>query len=67
MKKYIIYITVMVTVIVAFVVVLNFFPRSEYSELERRELTRRPAFSFQALTSGEYTKGISSWYSDTEP
>ncbi len=67
MKKYIIYITVMVTVIVAFVVVLNFFPRSEYSELERRELTRRPAFSFQTLTSGEYTKGISSWYSDTEP
>lgn len=67
MKKYIIYITLMVTVIVAFVVVLNFFPRSEYSELERRELTKRPAFSFEALTSGEYTKGISSWYSDTEP
>lgn len=67
MKKYIIYITLMVAVVAAFVVVLNFFPRSQYSELERRELTQRPVFSFEALTSGEYTKGISSWYSDTEP
>ena len=67
MKKYIVYITLMVTVIAAFVVVLNFFPRSEYSELERRELSKRPAFTFESLTSGEFTKGISSWYSDTEP
>jgi len=67
MKKYILYITVMVAVIAAFVVVFNFFPRSEYSELERRELTKRPEFSFEALKSGEYTKGVSSWYSDTEP
>jgi len=67
MKKYIVYITVMVAVIAAFVVVLNFFPRSEYSELERRELTKRPEFSLEALKSGDYTKGISSWYSDTEP
>ena len=67
MKKYIIYITVMVAVIAAFVVVLNFFPRSEYSELERRELTKRPEFSLESLKSGEYTKCISSWYSDTEP
>ena len=67
MKKYIVYITVMVAVIAAFVVVLNFFPRSEYSELERRELTKWPEFSLEALKSGDYTKGISSWYSDTEP
>ena len=67
MKKYILYITVMVAVIAAFVVVFNFFPRSEYSELERRELTKRPMFSIEALASGDYTKGISSWYSDTEP
>lgn len=67
MKKYIVYITVMVAVIAAFVVVLNFFPRSEYSELERRELTKRPEFSLEALKSGDYTKGISSWFSDTEP
>ena len=67
MKKSILYITVMVAVIAAFVVVFNFFPRSEYSELERRELTKRPMFSIEALASGDYTKGISSWYSDTEP
>lgn len=67
MKKYITYLTVMVTVIVAFVVVLNFFPRSEYSELERRELSKMPVFSIESLKSGNYTQGISSWYSDTEP
>ncbi len=67
MKKYIYYIIVMVAIIAAFVVVLNFFPRSEYSELERRELTSRPTFTFDALTSGDYTKAVSSWYSDTEP
>ena len=53
MKKYIVYITVMVAVIAAFVVVFNFFPRSEYSELERRELSRFPEFSFESLTSGD--------------
>ena len=67
MKKYFTYLLVMVTVIVAFVVVLNFFPRSEYSELERRELSKRPAFSLDSFKSGDYTQGISSWYSDTEP
>lgn len=67
MKKFIVYITVTVAVIAAFVVVFNFFPRSEYSELERRELSRFPEFSFESLTSGEFTKGVSSWYSDTEP
>lgn len=67
MKKYLTYIIAIVTLFAAFVGVFNFFPRSEYSELERRELTKRPAFSFRALTSGEYTKAVSSWYSDTEP
>ena len=56
----------MTLVVIAFTVVLNFFPRSTYSELERRELSQRPTFSFQSLTSGEFTQGVSSWYSDTE-
>ncbi|MBR3647068.1 MAG: hypothetical protein IKN59_01580 [Paludibacteraceae bacterium] len=67
MKGSKLYIVIMTLVIIAFTVVLNFFPRSEYSELERRELSKRPAFSLEALTSGEFTKGVSAWYSDTEP
>lgn len=67
MRRYIVYIIVVTAVIGALFVVLNFFPRSTYSELERRELSQKPAFSFEALKSGEYTKGVSAWYSDTEP
>ncbi len=64
---YIIYIVAMVAVIGLFVVVFNFFPRPAYSELENRELARRPAFSFESLFAGKYTTQMSSWYSDSEP
>lgn len=65
--KHILYLTVMLLSIVAMGVVLNVFPRSTYSELERRELTTFPTFSWDSLASGDYTKSVSSWYSDTEP
>ncbi len=41
--------------------------RPTYSEAEKRELTKFPEFSVQALLDGSYFNGISTWYSDTFP
>lgn len=41
--------------------------RPDYSEVEKRELTKFPKFSFSALVSGDYFDGISLWFSDTFP
>ncbi len=46
---------------------LNFMPRSTFSERERRDLAEFPQFSFQKLMSGQFTDSISKWYSDSEP
>lgn len=62
-----IYLILMIGSFVAMGVILNALPRSSYSELERRELNEFPKFSMEKLRSGEYTKAVSSWYSDTEP
>ena len=48
-------------------VVLNFFPRSTFSERERRDLAHFPEFETSTLTDGSYTRDISHWYSDSEP
>lgn len=48
-------------------VVLNFFPRSTFSERERRDLAHFPEFETATLTDGSYTRDISHWYSDSEP
>lgn len=42
-------------------------PRSTYSELERRELARFPEFSVNSLFSGQWTRDIGSWFSDSQP
>lgn len=62
-----IYIAVISIVFLAFTVVFDFFPRSTYSPLEKRDLTQFPAFSWDKLASGEFTKSINSWFSDSEP
>lgn len=41
--------------------------RPSFSERERRELTKFPEFSVETLKSGEYFRGIESWFSDTFP
>lgn len=41
--------------------------RPTYSEAEKRELTKFPEFSVEALLDGSYFSGISTWYSDTFP
>ena len=52
---------------VGFLVALWLPLRPTYSEVEKRELTKFPKFSFSALASGSYFKGIGEWYADTFP
>lgn len=41
--------------------------RPTESIMEKRKLTEFPAFSVESLASGEYTKGIDTWFADTFP
>lgn len=58
---------VMASLMLGIGVVFWAFPRSVWSELERRELLRFPAFSAERLLSGEFTADVSRWFSDSEP
>lgn len=51
----------------AFVLVFWAWPRSTYSELEKRELRQFPEFSWQSLCDGSFTSEVSNWFSDSEP
>lgn len=51
----------------ALAITFTLLPRSTYSELERRELASFPEFSIEKLLSGEWTRQVSEWFSDTEP
>ena len=62
-----IFILIIALAFIALGVVFCFFPRSSFSELERRELKKFPEFSLERLRSGEFTKEISEWFSDSEP
>lgn len=46
---------------------LLIFPRTTYSESERRELTEFPELNAENYFSGEFTENVSSWFSDTVP
>lgn len=51
-------------------VVFVFFPRTQYSELEKRDLAEFPDLSnVENIKNdpGKFTAAISSWFSDTEP
>lgn len=67
MKRNKLYIIIISTVFLAFAVVFDTLPRSTYSKLENRDLALFPKYSFESLKSGDFTNGISSWFSDTEP
>lgn len=51
------------------VMIIAFIPalRPEYSESEKRELTKFPKFSISALISGDFFDDINLWYADTFP
>jgi len=67
MKLSKIYLIIIVTVAAAFAIVFNTFPRPTFSELEKRELTTFPKFSWESLADGSFTRNVSSWFSDSEP
>lgn len=47
--------------------VFTFFPRSKYSELEKRDLAEFPDISKYGDSPAGFTAAVSSWFSDTEP
>lgn len=51
----------------ALTIVFVFFPRSVYSELEKRDLKEFPDIMDYQGRAGEFTSAVSSWFSDTEP
>ena len=53
--------------VLGFVLGLAFFLRPNYSESEKRELTKFPTFTVATFLSGEYTEQISTWFADTFP
>lgn len=61
------YIWIVGVVFAILTVVFVFFPRSKYSELEKRDLTEFPNISEYSDKPGKYTSAVSSWFSDTEP
>lgn len=65
--KHIVFITIIAALFLTFTIVFAFFPRSTFSEIERRELAAFPEYNVENLKSGEFTTKISSWFSDTEP
>lgn len=67
MNRHTLYIAIIFGLFAGMALVLNLFPRTKYSPLEKRELTAFPQFSWQSLGSGEFTKSVSQWFSDSEP
>lgn len=67
MKSSRLIVALLTLLLVGYAVVFDCLPRSQYSELERRELQTFPVFSWQRLWSGDYTSEVSQWFSDTEP
>lgn len=47
--------------------VMLFFPRTRYSELEKRELATFPPYEKFTGQPAKYTAAISQWFSDSEP
>ncbi len=67
MRKSLIYVTIVAIIFASFTFVFAFFPRSTFSEIERRELAVFPAYNFDSIRSGDFTRNVSSWFSDSEP
>lgn len=61
------YLTIVGAVFLCLTCVFVCFPRSTYSELEKRDLAEFPNISDYADQPGKYTAAVSSWFSDTEP
>ena len=62
-----VYLIIICLLLAALAIVFNTFPRSTFSELEKRELARFPEFTTERLLNGTFTYEVSSWFSDSEP
>lgn len=67
MKKEYVFVAVFGLLFAALASVFLFFPRSVFSEVERRELKAFPVYSLDSLAAGDFTKAVSEWFSDSEP
>lgn len=67
MIRHYIYLIIIGALFLGLAIIFLFFPRSTFSELERRELKSAPEFSFEKLKNGSYTAEVSAWFSDSEP
>ena len=67
MRKDRVFVVVVALLMAAFVLVFWLFPRSTYSELEKRDLRQFPAFGWKSLCDGAFTSDVSNWFSDSEP
>ncbi|MGM9869866.1 MAG: DHHW family protein [Sodaliphilus sp.] len=61
------YIAIILIVFGIGVIIFDTFPRSTFSELEKRDLASFPAYTAEKLHDGSYFKAISTWFSDSEP
>ncbi len=63
----IVYLTTVLLAFEAIGLSLLIFPRSTVSITEKRELKKFPEFSMDSYFSGDFTKEVSEWFSDTVP
>lgn len=64
--KYKIYVFSAVLMLMTIIALIIPF-RPKESKVEKRTLTKFPAFSVQSFLNGEFLNGISTWYADTFP
>lgn len=64
---HVLFLVVVGMIFLAFTVVFLFFPRSEYSELEKRDLATFPSLDSIGHNPSKLTADISRWFSDSEP
>lgn len=62
-----IFIAIIAIIFLATAIVFNTFPRSTFSELEKRDLKTFPVFTMEKLVNGTFPKEVSEWFSDSEP
>lgn len=62
-----IYLILVAVLFATFTVIFDTFPRTRYSELEKREPASFPDFSTDSLWSGAFAEGVGTWFSDSQP
>ena len=58
---------IMVPVFALIGIFMLVFPKSQESMIEKRKLASFPELTFQNYFSGDFTRGINTWYTDTVP